>query len=122
MDHPQQTPTTNKAVTAAPESSRGLKFPENIVVTTLGPDIFLVSETTRQVVLLELTVPLEDRMEEAFERKRAKYEELGRRMPKQGMEDPMQPHRGWVQRVCRPICHQGTQDVGSEGTAEQESH
>lgn len=37
---------------------RQLKFPENNVVTTLGSDIFLVSETMRQVVLLELTVPL----------------------------------------------------------------
>lgn len=36
----------------------------------------LVSETTRQVVLLELTVLWEDRMEEAFERKRAKHNDL----------------------------------------------
>lgn len=36
----------------------------------------LVLETTRQVVLLVLTVPWENRMEEAFERKRAKYEGL----------------------------------------------
>ncbi|XP_062387675.1 uncharacterized protein LOC134076569 [Sardina pilchardus] len=55
---------------------RQLKFPENITVTTLRPDMVLVSETSRQVVLLELTVPWEDRMEEAFERKRAKYEGL----------------------------------------------
>lgn len=37
-----------------------LKFPETIAVTTLRPD----------VVLLELTDPWEDRMEEAYERKR----------------------------------------------------
>ncbi|KAI4902386.1 hypothetical protein NFI96_019477, partial [Prochilodus magdalenae] len=36
----------------------------------------LMSETTRQVILLELTVSWEGQMEEAFERKRAKYEEL----------------------------------------------
>lgn len=36
----------------------------------------LVSETTRQLVMLELTVPWEDQMEEAFQRKRANYEEL----------------------------------------------
>lgn len=45
-------------------------------MTTLKPDIVLVSETTRQVVLLEVTVPWEDWMKEAFERKKAKYEEL----------------------------------------------
>lgn len=33
-------------------------------------------EARRQVVLLELTVQWEDQMEEAFERKRAKFEEL----------------------------------------------
>lgn len=40
------------------------------------PDIVLASETTMQVVLLELTVPWEDRMEEAYERKRVNCEEL----------------------------------------------
>lgn len=54
---------------------RQLKFPEDITVTTLRPDMVLMSET-RQVVLLELTVPWEDWMEEPFERKRAKYEGL----------------------------------------------
>lgn len=51
---------------------RQLKFPENIAVTTLRPDIVLVPDTTSQVVLLELTVPWEERMAEAFERKRGK--------------------------------------------------
>lgn len=36
----------------------------------------LMSETTWQVVLLELTVPWEDQMEETYERERAKFEEL----------------------------------------------
>lgn len=43
-----------------------MKFPVTIAVTTLGPDRVLLSETTRQVVLLELTVPWEDRVEEAL--------------------------------------------------------
>lgn len=55
---------------------RQLRSPENIAETTLRPDIDLVSETTRQAVLLELTIPREDWMEEAFEKKRAQYEEL----------------------------------------------
>ncbi|XP_061896514.1 uncharacterized protein LOC133645675 [Entelurus aequoreus] len=50
-----------------------LKFPSHIAVTTLRPDIVLVSESTKQAVLLELTVPWEDRLEEAFERKLSKY-------------------------------------------------
>ena len=55
---------------------RRLKFPQNIYATSLRPDIVLSSESTKQVVLLELTVPWEDRLEEAHERKRAKYQEL----------------------------------------------
>lgn len=55
---------------------RQLRFPVTIAETSLGPEIVLVSETSRQVVLLELTVHWEDGMEEAYERKRAKYEEL----------------------------------------------
>ncbi|XP_051928401.1 uncharacterized protein LOC127604984 [Hippocampus zosterae] len=50
-----------------------LKFPSHIAVTTLRPDIVLVSESTKQAVLLELTVQWEDRLEEAFERKLSKY-------------------------------------------------
>ncbi|XP_064193957.1 uncharacterized protein LOC135256013 [Anguilla rostrata] len=51
---------------------RQLKFPNHIAGTTLRPDIVLVSESTKQAVLLELTVPWEDRLEEAVERKLSK--------------------------------------------------
>ncbi|XP_026126685.1 uncharacterized protein LOC113108082 [Carassius auratus] len=53
-----------------------LKFPEAVAITTLRPDVVLTSEASKQVILLELTVPWEDRMEEANERKRAKYSQL----------------------------------------------
>ncbi|KAK0150652.1 hypothetical protein N1851_008245 [Merluccius polli] len=77
-----------------------LRFPEHIVETTLRPDIVLFSDVTRQVVLLELTVPWEERMEEANERKRAKYTEL--------VEECRR--RGWRAR-CVPI------EVGCRGFA-----
>ncbi|KAK7930435.1 hypothetical protein WMY93_006830 [Mugilogobius chulae] len=79
-----------------------LKFPESIAETTLRPDMVLLSETTRQVLLLELTVPWEDRIEEAFERKRAKYRELVDQCRSQG----------WQAR-CNPI------EVGCRGFAGQ---
>lgn len=50
-------------------SERQLNFPSHIAATTLRPDIVLVSESTMQVVLLELTVLWEDRLDETFERK-----------------------------------------------------
>ena len=55
---------------------RQLKFPEKILTTSLRPDMVLTSEATKQVVILELTVPWEDRIEEANCRKTAKYQEL----------------------------------------------
>ena len=53
-----------------------LKFPIHITSSRLRPDIVLFSDSTKQVVLLELTVPWEENMEEAFERKLGKYQEL----------------------------------------------
>lgn len=52
-----------------------LKIPPHITQCRLRPDIILVSEATKQLFLLELTVPWEERMEEAQERKE-KYQEL----------------------------------------------
>lgn len=60
-------------------------------MTTLRPDIVLVSETTRQVVMLKLTVPWEDRMEKAFERKRAKYEGLVGKCQSRGLKTCCDP-------------------------------
>lgn len=53
-----------------------LKFPEEIAHTSLRPDIVLWSKGTKQVVLIELSVPWEERIEEAHERKLKKYQAL----------------------------------------------
>ena len=53
-----------------------MKFPEKILTTSLRPDMVLTSGATKQMVILELTVPWEDRIEEANCRKTAKYQEL----------------------------------------------
>ena len=67
---------------------RQLKFPEHISATSLRPDMVLTSESTKQVVLVELTVPWEDRIEEANERKRAKYAELVTECRSKRLESP----------------------------------
>ncbi len=79
---------------------RQLKIPPHITKTSLRPDIILVSEATKQLVLLELAVPWEERMEEAQERKREKYQEL--------VEDCRR--NGWKTR-CMPV------EVGCQGFA-----
>ncbi|XP_071145365.1 uncharacterized protein [Mytilus edulis] len=51
-------------------------FPREILTTTFRPEIVLWSRISRQVILVELTVPWETRLEEAHERNLAKYQEL----------------------------------------------
>ena len=77
-----------------------LKFPDHVTSTSLRPDIVLSSVSSRQVLLIELTVPWEDRIEEANERKRSKYQELVEQCQR----------GGWKAR-CEPI------EVGCRGFA-----
>ncbi|XP_066275198.1 uncharacterized protein [Branchiostoma lanceolatum] len=51
-------------------------FPEDIAVTLLRPDITIWSESAKEVVIGELTVPWEDNVDAAHERKLTKYAEL----------------------------------------------
>jgi len=51
-------------------------FPSDIAITNLRPDVVIWSPSQRQVILGELTVPWEDNMQEAYERKYTRYAEL----------------------------------------------
>ena len=53
-----------------------LKVPEQIATTILRSDLILWSTETKQVLLIELTVPWEENIEVACERKLEKYQEL----------------------------------------------
>ena len=50
-----------------------LKIPAEISVTNLRPDITITSEETKQLILIELTVPTEERIEISGELKKNKY-------------------------------------------------
>ena len=52
--------------------------------TTLRPDIVIWSTASKQVLLIELTVPWEERIELAYERKRTKYDDLKEQCEKAG--------------------------------------
>lgn len=56
--------------------NRQLKFPPEITASSLCPDIVLWSVPAREVIMVELTVPLEEEMEAAYERKKQRYAEL----------------------------------------------
>ena len=79
-----------------------LKFPSEIAVTTSRPDIVIWSRGTKQVAMVELTVPWEERIEEAYERKRLKYQPL--------VDECIE--RGW-KTWCLPV------EVGCRGFAGQ---
>lgn len=75
-----------------------MQFPPEVAVTNQRPDIVVWSLSTKQAILVELTVPWEERMEEAYERKKSKY---------QGLVEDCQ-HRGW-KVWCFPV------EVGCRG-------
>lgn len=78
------------------------KFPQHVVKTTLRPEIVLVSDATKNVVMLELTVPWEEWMEEVFERKREKYDSLVSNCHRQGWKARCLP----VEVGCRSFAGQ----------------
>ena len=53
-----------------------LQFPIEAAVTSLRPDVVLFSRSSKTIVLLELTVPLEDNVHLAHDRKTTKYSAL----------------------------------------------
>ena len=53
-----------------------LQFPIEAAVTYLRPDVVLFSRSSKTIVLLELTVPLEDNVHQAHDRKTTKYSAL----------------------------------------------
>ncbi|KAK0145224.1 hypothetical protein N1851_015879 [Merluccius polli] len=75
-----------------------MAVPSHIVSTRLRPDLLFWSDREKAVFLVELTIPWEDRVEEANELKRAKYTEIA--------EEAAQ--RGWSVRL-RPI------EIGARG-------
>lgn len=63
----------------------------------MRPDITLVSESTKNIIIMELTVPWEDRLGEAHERKMTKYEQLVTDCRAQGWKARCMPIEvGWI--------------------------
>ena len=74
----------------AADLKEALKFPQHIVHTQERPDIVIWSGTVKRVIILELTVPWEENIEEAFERIKLRYENV-----RMECED-----KRWVCQVC----------------------
>ncbi|GFS07036.1 polyprotein [Elysia marginata] len=67
------------------------KHPEVIRRTTLRPDIVIHSPSTQQVIMVELTVPYESRMEQAHTYKKEKYLDLTKELEKSGYRAKIMP-------------------------------
>ena len=76
---------------------RQLRFPAEITVTSLHPDIVVWSTKARSVLFIELTVPMEDGIEATFERKKSNYSELAAECREEGWKTTIYP----VEVGCR---------------------
>ncbi len=78
---------------------KSLVFPPNIAVSSLRPDLVLWSNSCRRVYIIELTVPWEEAIDEAYERKRLRYSDLAAQAEERGwtaLVRPVTPERGVV--------------------------
>lgn len=77
-----------------------LVFPPEIVATTLRPDMVLWSKAAKLAYVMELTVPWEEGVEEAYERKKTKYSDLAAEASQNGWKTLIFPvevgSRGYV--------------------------
>lgn len=81
-----------------------LVFPREILTTTLRPDIVMWSVVEKRVLLIELTIPWEEGMTAAHERKRLKYAELAAECQEAGWKARVYPvevgSRGFVGKTA----------------------
>ena len=72
-------------------------FPPEILPTSLRPDLVLWSTTQKVVFIIEITVPWEAAVGEAYERKRLKYADIAAEAEKRGWRAQVLP----VEVGCR---------------------
>ncbi|XP_049901864.1 uncharacterized protein LOC126391274 [Epinephelus moara] len=98
-----------------------LYFPTEIATTNLRPDLVLWSPSIRSVYIIELTVPWEDAVGEAYEHKRLKYAELAADAEQRGWKATVLP----VEVGCRRFVSQSTtrllKDMGIRGQAKRQA-
>lgn len=119
------TPFKTEALSAARDwemrvdLSQRLIFPPEIAVTNLRPDLVLWSRSCQRVFIVELTVPWEDAIGEAYERKRLRYADLAAEVEARGWNVKVWPVevgcRGFVARTTTKLL----KEVGIRGQAQR---
>ncbi|XP_019217589.1 uncharacterized protein LOC109203016 [Oreochromis niloticus] len=99
----------------------GLIFPTEIVTTTLRPDLVLWSNTQKLAYVIELTVPWEEAIEEAFECKKLRYANLAAEAEDRGWKIKVRP----VEVGCRGFATSTTakllREIGIRGQAQRQA-
>uniref|UniRef100_A0A3P9H1W7 Reverse transcriptase domain-containing protein n=1 Tax=Oryzias latipes TaxID=8090 RepID=A0A3P9H1W7_ORYLA len=100
---------------------RKLCFPREVASTNLRPDLVLWSSTLKLVYIVELTVPWESAIEEAYERKMLRYAELAADAKEQGWSVKVRP----VEVGCRGFVATSTprllREMGVRGKAQRQA-
>jgi len=76
------------------------EFPEELVESSLRPDIILWNDTENKVILAELTCPMEHNMEAAFIRKLCKYDSLKKELEHKGFDVSFFPFEVTARGIC----------------------
>ncbi len=101
--------------------SQRLTFPPEITATNMRPDLVLWSKSCRQVFIVELTVPWEEAIDEAFERKWLRYADLAAEAEDRGWKVNVRP----VEVGCRGFVASSTtrllKEVGIRGQVQRKT-
>ncbi|KAG7503419.1 hypothetical protein JOB18_038234 [Solea senegalensis] len=97
-------------------------FPPEIAATNLRPDLVLWSKASRRVFIVELTVPWEEAVDKAFERKKLRYANLSAEAEDRGWKAFMHPLEVGL---CRGFVASSTtrllKEVGVRGQAQRKT-
>lgn len=81
--------------------------------------MIITSEASKQLIMLELTVPWEERIKEANERKCAEDQEL---VQGKGLGDILCVHRSGMKGLCRSITLQSPRPARCGWASQEEGH
>ena len=100
-------------------------FPPHILVTTDRPDIVVFSNSTKRVIIIELTCPVEENLEKWREEKRNKYSRLAEAIEGAGSWKATVMTievgaRGFVSKAVRSTCMRMGLDHKKTGTMVRE--
>ena len=105
----------------AVDVGRQLQFPQEICCTTLRPDMVLWTSVQKRALLVELTVPWEEGLAAAHERKRAKYSDLLAECREAGWSARLYPVEVGARGFVADSTTRLLRDLGLRGTSLQKA-